>query len=347
MEREKTEALLNRELAPMKQEYEKLVKICPIDRLSAEFLGQLDAQRRNVVERYVVFIAKHGDSVEEELQRVVTQSQFPIQALSPTARQFYEEHYRPNAQKFADLAAEIYKRWLDEGDIGPSPSQGRVEYERKDQVQDKTPAPRAADVHDVFFQAVDMLTIGWKLEEAWENDFVPCDSEEESVQKAIRILRAHYFQPDNWLDNTEWLRPVWGPSRSKNIPAHITYRLVEIYRSFVFGNWMAVLALCRCALEYALIDRGSGLGYDPYSDRNGQREAKKLYHLIDLACEKKPNLRADMDTIREHGNRIIHPKKDDKGIVIYPRVTQQVALEAIEATRKVLSELYARSSPSL
>ena len=58
----------------------------------------------------------------------------------------------------------------------------------------------------------------------------------------------------------------------EQIPTRIRQRIDEIHRSFIFSNWMSVIALSRCLLEYAIIDRKSCLGLEIYRDENKTRK---------------------------------------------------------------------------
>jgi hypothetical protein len=138
-----------------------------------------------------------------------------------------------------------------------------------------------------------------------------------SVLRANEILDSKLieFNPDEWLDNAGELYPVRTSRNGAEIPVQAKQRLVEIYRSYIFGNWLSVLALARSALEYTILDNLHKFNISPtYEITTPKHEfkPKKLSHLIEEVGEILPELMSPMEEIRDYGNEYIHPKKSKR-----------------------------------
>lgn len=151
------------------------------------------------------------------------------------------------------------------------------------------------------------------------------------------LLRKDYFVPAYWEENEKELFPVIVTHPIQNIPKHVKKRMQEIYRSFIFGNWMSVLALSRCLLEYALIHRKSLL-----EQRSGReievRDAttgwtKKIGDLASIAAEAFPELDESMKIVIEYGNYVMHP---------YHKTipSKNMAKHGIDEISKIIETLY-------
>ena len=175
-----------------------------------------------------------------------------------------------------------------------------------------------------------------------------CDSSPDSIHYKIitnlnHILGKHFFKPDAWIENEEDCPPFFV---AKEVPRHVRYRISEIRNSFIFGNWMSVIALSRCLLEYAIIDRKDFLKLDIYED-NGN--TKQLAVLINSSCQVTPELKFDMHLIRKKANEIMHPSREsypnnnNKGlaqIVALIPPQKDSAKQCIEEISKIIAALY-------
>jgi len=134
-----------------------------------------------------------------------------------------------------------------------------------------------------------------------------------SVETATEILDSKLidFQPDEWLDNAGELYPIRTSRKGAAIPIHAKHRIIEIYRSYVFGNWLSVLVLSRSVLEYVILDNLHKFKINPryeFTIQTGEQRPKRLSHLIEEVGEKLPGIVASMEAIRDYGNEYIHPK---------------------------------------
>ena len=155
------------------------------------------------------------------------------------------------------------------------------------------------------------------------------------------LVSSDYFQPDDWMTNINTLGPIFSPRKEEKFPKHIRIRIHEMYRSFLFGNWMSVLALGRSLLEYVIIDRRSSLGIEVYEkDQDGAERPKKISRLVDLAVETSfaSPLERDMKEITKYGNGVMHPEKTKK-VRMYPP-TKTDALDCMQRIVKIIQILY-------
>ena len=328
MNREKVKSVLNRELAVVKQAYDKLAALAPIDEFS---FNSLDKSKALVAENWLRTIYVHGEIIDKIVQRLVVDGELPLQEVAISISRFYENEYFPNREKLRELYLESFLRDLDLEDLRIELPNISDEPENKQDIVEEEEI--GSELLFMFESAIDNWEFTMELN-AEDDSYV------EHIENAREILRAGYFTPDNWVANTKLLKPILSSYPSNKIPSHAKFRLKEIYRSFVLGNWIAVISLCRSLLEYTLIYRASNLGFDAFYERRGVRTTKNLVDLVEEASEKKPGLKNEMEAVREYGNRVLHPKKKDK-IILFPHIMRKTALESIEAIRKVVLELYA------
>jgi hypothetical protein len=131
-----------------------------------------------------------------------------------------------------------------------------------------------------------------------------------------------------------------GKAAEQRIPNNIRIRLKELYRSFILGNHLAAIALARAVLEYALVDRSAKIGINPLSDDpRYPNRTRKLGMLVEDASENRPELKLDMKSIVDAGNKTLHPKKKDN-LVLLPDALRGLALTSIKAVRRVVENLY-------
>ncbi len=150
------------------------------------------------------------------------------------------------------------------------------------------------------------------------------------------------FDPDSWLDRAGNLIPIRTDRKNVLLPVHVRLRMEEIFRAYVFGCWLSVLALSRAVLEYSILDNLHKFNIDrywPLQDKNGKRREKKLEHLIDEISPFLPNLVQSMDKLRHYGNDYLHPKKSEvsKGALLQ---REQAAKDALETLIEVTEALY-------
>ncbi len=150
------------------------------------------------------------------------------------------------------------------------------------------------------------------------------------------IVNSAWFDPDAWVKRSNKLRPFLLPTGAKyRLRDHIKARINEIYRAFTFGQFMAVVALCRTLLEFTLKANAGKLNIT-FTNESGWD--KSLNQIIQELSIGYPELSEHAEAIREEGNLVIHPKKHIR--VSMPRVLEEVALETIEHIVIIIEWIY-------
>lgn len=119
------------------------------------------------------------------------------------------------------------------------------------------------------------------------------------------------FMPDDWLHRASELSPIRVVNQNLELPGHVRLRLEELFRTYIFGAFISVLALSRSILEYAILDNLHKFRLDAKwpADRSGRQREKKLSDLVDELGELLPDLLPRLEHLRNLGNEYIHPKK--------------------------------------
>ena len=148
------------------------------------------------------------------------------------------------------------------------------------------------------------------------------------------------------------LRQIRFEGAKRTASASMEGRLRELYRSYVFGNWAAVLALARSLLEVAILETYDRFGLDP-TDPNDPQFTKPLKDLIreiyrEISTSSNPHidgprLMTDMHWIRKRGNATLHQSMRQTASNVIPMpsmpLSSSVAKAAIEKTRVILEDL--------
>ncbi|MDA8031115.1 MAG: hypothetical protein MPJ22_06280 [Pirellulales bacterium] len=146
---------------------------------------------------------------------------------------------------------------------------------------------KTADFVDQFLHGIDDEECQYLVEE-----------EGMDVSSCKAIIEARYFQPDKWYENSQFF-PVTVTTDLQKMPKGVRQRIAEIHRSFIFGNWMAVIALSRCLLEYAFTDKALDFKIPKH---NG------LADFIPDFSKRFRELEAGMKRIQKVGNHVMHVK---------------------------------------
>lgn len=163
----------------------------------------------------------------------------------------------------------------------------------------------------------------------------------EAELEGVKYLIGHeIFRPDDWWQRSKILTPVMGDDIDSRLPGSIRQRLKEIYRSYLFGNFLAVIALSRATLEYAMIDKGASLGIVT-AEQDGK--SLKLGAMIDVAAAIYPELSEHLEGIREAGNKTLHPQRKER-LFLNEGYVEEVALRTLTGLRFVLEGIYKRRS---
>ena len=306
-------------LALAKQAYEELVGLIPIVEIARHEFGT--GARRERVQELLKKLDGYIYSVDQALTWQVEESgDTPIVTLPAAHRKFYKETLEPVSRMLREA------HWEMTG-IGA--------------------LARAAENRELVLDETFLLNaISWGLER-W-HDMLGDEERDDwlgrgfNIEGAFELVGMPWFRPDEWRENLNLLRPVLLDKPSGEIRDHVRYRLTEIYRAFTFGLWMAAIVLCRSLIEFSIKENSPRLGIETTQiASNGNREEKSLRMLGDEVAVRLSSLKAPIETVRETGNRIVHPKKRD--VIAFPTVLRAEVLDCIRASRLIVEELYCKA----
>lgn len=311
---------LNLTLALAKQAYEELLRLTPLDALERNDFGS--GPKRERVAELLKKLNATINTVQHALgEHVAASPEPPVIALPAADRTFYNEVLLPKGKGLQRAYLEI---------SGLNMLVGLL-----DDPTDEKPKPLMLDA------------ISWALER-W-NNMLDDDEQFEWYERGFNIEGAQdlvampWFQPDDWSQNLKLLQPVLVDRSPQVMRDHVRYRLTEIYRAFAYGLWMAAIALSRSLVEFSLKANAPRLGISiTYQGAGGRTEDKSLKQLGENIAAQVQALAAAIDTVRETGNRILHPKKHD--VIAHPKVMRTEALECVRAARLIVETLYSDSS---
>ena len=168
----------------------------------------------------------------------------------------------------------------------------------------------------------------WDLLDHWVESGV-------DIARYDKIVEKPYFNPDEWVANENDFSPIIVNRELGKIPGRILARVHEIYRSFIYGNWMSVIVMSRGLLEYAIVDRKSFLRIEKAYDDTGR--LRSLKDLIEMVEKSHPELEAAMTRVRLAGNGVIHAPRA-KVERIPPN--KHAAKQCVDGIVKIISTLY-------
>ena len=307
---------LNITLTLAKQAYDELARLAPLAELElCEFGSGLKRER---IAELLKKLNANIDSIQRTLSdHVKDSSEAPILSVPLALRTFYKELILPHGKSLQRAYFEI---------AGLS-----MLIDLLDDPTDDKPKP-------LMRNAIRLGLDRW-------NDILEKDESFEWYERGFNIEGAQdlvampWFQPDEWSQNLKFLQPVLVDRSLREIRDHVRYRLTEIYRAFAYGLWMAAIALSRSLVEFSLKANARRLNIViTYTGVGGRSEDKSLKQLGDEVACALPALAASIETVRETGNRILHPTKND--VIAYPKVMRAEALECIRAARLIVESLY-------
>jgi len=302
------EGKLNSQLTECEQIYKRLEGV-GADLASLD-LSKIPQNRLRFFATAFYDLIRAIDSVADLLKKVTLDG--AIQNVAPQPLQFYRDQLGPNRKRFARLLIGL----LGLPDVELDPKEFR-------------PGSEGSPVWNILVSGLDY----------WEMDKSGVFSEDD-LKATHRLIYSSFFRPDEWLENADEIEPILGKAAEQRIPSNIRIRLKELYRSFILGNHLSTIALARAVLEYAIVDQSAKIGINPLSgDPRYPNRTRKLGMLVEDASENRPELKLDMESIVDAGNKTLHPKKKDN-LVLLPGALCDLALTSIKAVRKVVENLY-------
>lgn len=307
---------LNITLAVSKQAYDELTRLVPLADLEQCKFGS--GAKHDRITELLKKLNANINSIQRTLSEHVTDSsEAPILSVPPPHRTFYNEVILPH---------------------GKSLQRAYFEIDGLSMLIDLLDDPTYDKPKPLMLNA-----ISWGLER-WYNMLEEDESSEWyergfNIEGAQELVAMPWFQPDEWSQNLKSLQPVLLDRSPQVMRDHVRYRLTEIYRAFAYGLWMAAIALSRSLVEFSLKANAPRLSIiTTYTGAGGRSEDKSLKQLGEEVACALPALAASIETVRETGNRILHPKKHD--VIAHPKVMRTEALNCIRAARLIVENLY-------
>lgn len=312
---------LNQGLAAIQQAHESLVSICD-PKLVSDIRPKKD--RRDHYRNLLLDVLRDINILEREFNEQVFDEKVLHQSLPEKALHYYRNSILPRRQDL-ELAFDRLDPVL-------------ADFFRTVDDVIKT-ARRRKTVTHTFEVAIDRM-----VELVNDNPELSDDFE---IDGAYRVIESRLllFDPSAWLLNSDALRTIRTTGHPDVLSMQIRARLVEIYRSYIFGNWLSVLALCRSALECAIIDNASKLGISLAYETMPRSKArnKSLSHLVENVADTIPDILDAMTEIRDLGNEYIHPKKTRRSKERLLAISKEAA-RSLVLLHNVLETLYGARS---
>ena len=117
------------------------------------------------------------------------------------------------------------------------------------------------------------------------------------------------FDPDGWWRRSEDVKAI-PIDPGQVLPKDVKNYLVEAYRSYIFGNFLAVMAIARAIYEQGIVDFAvrNNVQLNEVNSRNNKSERKSLFCLINEVMPLLPpnTVNYKWNDLRDSGNRILH-----------------------------------------
>jgi hypothetical protein len=167
------------------------------------------------------------------------------------------------------------------------------------------------------------------------------DAKDFIIRLAQQIASTKYFNPDKWHSNEAQCKAIMMYDVS-NVPISMTRRLIEIYHSVIYGNWLSVFVMSRATLEDAISINTSRLNIETTYIDHGRERDMSLKKLINQ-FKGLPGFSKDtidhMHFIREYGNKCVH-----ENFRISPEYfrnsDQEAAVECFKYIRLLVDNLF-------
>jgi len=311
---------LNVTLALARQAYDDLLRVVSLLELEQCEFGS--GPRRERIEELLQKLNGYIASVQRTLTKHVTDSlEAPIVSVPPAHRAFYNEILSVQSKA-------IHRAYLEISGLSSL-------FGTMGDLKDKKPKPLKLNA---MSRCIELLIDRLDDDESSEWSF-EWYKRGFDIKGAQELIGMPWFEPDEWSQNLEFLQPVLVDRPPQVMRDHVRYRLTEIYRAFGFGLWMAAIALSRSLVEFSIKANASRLGISTtWEGTNGKIEDKSLRRLGEDVAAVMPALATPIETVRDTGNRILHPKKHD--VIAHPKVMRSEALDCIRSAKLIVEFLY-------
>lgn len=132
------------------------------------------------------------------------------------------------------------------------------------------------------------------------------------------------YDPDSWLKRKFALGGVYiSPFKAKNIPESVIQGFNESCSSFIYGNYLATVAMARSVLEFSLKHK-----FQKFCNCTLYEITNKIWHNVP-ALKNEENYRKQADNIRRKGNDVLH-EGDSKILELVNEMTSQIVLNQLK-----------------
>jgi hypothetical protein len=310
---------LNKQIALLKQRYKELDGLTSISDLLKGGWHDLPSGKR--IEELLFELHRDAGVLDRKFHDALVDENILIAKIGQSLGEWYRKTFLTNLNSIKEAYSELDPFLSDFFDKLDEVVRERYE----NQEVEKTFYAGLEQIQGIIDDNPDMVE-RFALDDAW------------------RVIDSEFldFSPDEWIERSRRLKPIFIEVREEQIPAHVRFRLRELYRVFVLGNWFSVFSLARTILEYSIINLAFRYELDPFVKReNGTRRIKRLGVLVSEMSERLPNIKDDMESVTEYGNRFLHPKKKDN-IITYPKIVMETALDTIRMTKHIVEVMYVK-----
>lgn len=314
----------SRHLALCQQLWREIDQICSIDEIEKQW-ETLTAPKKEVLRDRLMRLSDHLGAIKKIEEEVILKDDLPWQEVGEELGVFYQEKLRPRFERLWSLGLLID---LNLGDL----NLGTIEP-----ISSAFDDPPDKDVAAFMQAAVERCEGLW--EELPEENMV---FSEFSYDQAMKLVSSGLFCPDQWLENLEIVKPVISSKGTSRIPLHTRARISEIYRAFIFGNWLAVKSLCRSLLEYEILDRSGVLKISVRKENGDTKNIGELIQLVVAIGDRSDlsSLEDEMRLVVGYGNDVMHPKKKKNVEMLLTKRGREEALDCICAIQRITERLY-------
>ncbi len=337
--RAKLEQNLTRILGRLQSAFRVLEGIGPLDQLTEATLKS-HARWPEVGDALTTIYAL-SSSLEEHLMLLHVIPGSALLTATVEQRGFYRDTYLPYVETAKRLYFDTHVRIdLTLGD--ESPPIGETSYPRSN--PDEYQRQRAEEMGIDLLSGIDLTSFMLDVYDRAEADVEDgvLDVDPAFYRLGRYVLDSPWFQPTRWLQNSARIGPTLVEKPIEGVPMWVRNRVDEVRACLVHDLHLAAIALCRSALEAAIIERGRTIGLEPF-DVSGERTRK----LSDLAYDlrrKRPELEGSLDAVVDYGNQALHAATKSQRVqhVVTPSSAERFSLHCFIHLRRILEVLYAR-----
>lgn len=309
----------HRRFVLIKQEFESLRRLCDPKSVSE---WRPTEEQKSVYAQLLENILSHIDAIEGAHNRVVFRDGRVQDYVPASSLAFYRDEVEPQIDNLKEAYAIIDANQACVYELLKGLDAYLTEIDR---------------VSATFKVAVDRMYDLLENEPDMHASFSPDAAYAVIDSKLIR------FEPDAWLERAQALKPIRTIRKKVLLPREVHFRLQEIFRAYIFGCWLSVLALSRSLLEYSLIETLDSVE-SRRSTRHKNTGERKLAFLIDEAAHYAPALVESMKVLKTYGDSYLHPKPQKQGNVVSIKKPlsemENDAHDAITRVVAVIEELY-------